>query len=111
MVRRFSRHFVARWAERMGTLPFLDDVNTLILEGQQIHRQRILYGLRDGTLVRHTILAEYWNARVGVIIRVDDHTGTAVTVITPRETDNGNTDDRPSGNSARARRSSSARTG
>lgn len=86
-VRHFSKHFVQRWGERVGGYPCLDQVNEAIASGQQIRRQADLWRRIDGALVPHRLLAEFWNHRLGLIIRIDEMTGTAITVIVPEQGD------------------------
>jgi hypothetical protein len=83
-VLRFSRHFVARWAERKKSLPSLEEVNGILARSLRIVKQRILWErVADGVMVRHPELSHYWCHAAGVILLVDDRSGTAVTVITP----------------------------
>jgi hypothetical protein len=83
-VLRFSKHFVARWAERKGSLPSLEEVNAILADSLRILRQEALWKrVADGVLARHRQLSHYWCHAAGVILLVDDHAGMAVTVITP----------------------------
>jgi hypothetical protein len=80
---RFSKHFVARWAERKGSLPCIDDVNAILAGSLRIIKQRSLWESVGGVMIRHNEVSHYWCHSAGVILLVDDQTGTAVTVITP----------------------------
>lgn len=94
IIRKFTKHFAQRWAERVGGWPCLDEVNRIVREGQRLRGQQTLYRKGgDGTLTERVILEEYWNNREGLIIRIDADCATAVTVITPERTGNGNKTD------------------
>jgi len=81
---RFSRHFVARWVLRKGGFPSIEEVNAILARSLRIIKQRSLWErVADGVMIRHAELSHYWCHAAGVILLVDDRTGTAVTVITP----------------------------
>lgn len=83
-VRRFTRHFVQRWAERMGGLPSIEEVNALLLGSLRIIKQEVLYRRTpSGAMVRHKGLSHYWSDAAGMIVLVDDYQGIAITVVTP----------------------------
>jgi hypothetical protein len=83
-VRRFSKHFVHRWAERKGGLPSIEEVNDILRNSLCIMKQELLWRQVDkGVMVRHQELSHYWSHRAGVILLVDDYQGIAVTLITP----------------------------
>ena len=83
-VLRFSRHFVQRWAERKGGLPSIEEVNDILARSLRVIKQRSLWErVADGVMIRHGELSHYWCHAAGVILLVDDRTGTAVTIITP----------------------------
>ena len=83
IVSRLSRHFVQRWTQRVGAAPSVEGVNRIIAESCQIRDQdRFVKEVGGGTKVIIQ-LAEYWYHRGGMIIKVDERDGTAVTVITP----------------------------
>ncbi|MCE5242475.1 MAG: hypothetical protein ABFD98_15755 [Syntrophobacteraceae bacterium] len=67
-------------------MPSIDGLNRILLESFQIQKQKRLWRpARGGGLVPYWLLSVFWNHRVGIIIKVDEYTGTAVTVITPNE--------------------------
>lgn len=83
-VRKLSEHFIKRWTERVGAAPTVQGVNRIIDRSHKLCGQKRLYEMRDGVgLVPHTRLASYWCHRSAMILRIDEWTGTAVTVITP----------------------------
>jgi len=83
-VSRFDRHFVQRWAERMGGLPDIEQVNAVLAGSLRIIRQEVLYKqCASGCLVRHETLSHYWNHAAGIILLVNDHQGKAITLLTP----------------------------
>ena len=83
VVTALTPHFVARWRERVGSEPSIDQVNRMIGEGLKIRRQILVYRLRRGIYEPYKMLAEYWVYRMGIIIKVDEDWQGAVTVITP----------------------------
>jgi hypothetical protein len=81
---RFSRHFVQRWGERIGGLPSIEEINEIIAGSLRIIKQRSLWERVAGNvMIKHGSLSHYWCHRAGLILLVDEHTRTAVTVITP----------------------------
>ena len=78
-----SQHFVKRWRQRVGAIPTVAGVNRILASAQQTRRQEKLFApdhVRGLRLFK--LLAEYWNPRAGVIIRVDEDNRRAVTVFT-----------------------------
>jgi hypothetical protein len=83
-VRQLSRHFVQRWTERVGAAPTLAGVNRILDASHKICGQKRLYEMVDGIGLRPCMqLAEYWCHKSAMILRIDEWSGTAVTVITP----------------------------
>ena len=82
VVDRLTWHFIERWRERAGVPPSLEDVNRMIDERLKIRHQMTVYRLRRGGFEPYKMLAEYWNNRLGIIIKVDEDVACAVTVIT-----------------------------
>jgi hypothetical protein len=73
---------VAHWVVWRGNFPSTDEVNALIASGQQIRPQlELLRVAEDGTRKPYTLLAEFCNFEERVIIRVDERSATAVTLI------------------------------
>jgi hypothetical protein len=81
IVRSFTHHFVERFVCWRGEMPSIEAVNGLIESGQQLRPQVELFQRTPEGLRRFTILAEYWNDEAGVILRVDESSETAVTLI------------------------------
>ncbi len=81
-MRTFSRHFVQRWMQWCGEMPCIEAVNKIIDAAQQLRPQVTLLQPRlDGTMRQYILLAEFWNDEEGVIVRVDEMTAKAVTLI------------------------------
>lgn len=81
-VRTFSRHFVERWMQWCGDSPCIEVVNKIIDAAQQLRPQMSLLQERsNGTFRQYTLLAEFWNDEEGVIVRVDEMSAKAVTLI------------------------------
>lgn len=81
---RFSKHFVHQWVERMGALPSIEEINTVLTGSLRILKQRTVYGIKqDGTRRKHRELSHFWNHNTGCILLVDELAGTVVTVLTP----------------------------
>jgi len=82
LVRTFTRHFVKMWCQWRGGFPDIEEVNRLISEGQQLRPQLLLFKrMPDGTYRDYMLLAEHWNNEAGVVMRIDEANGTAVTII------------------------------
>ncbi|MEN6439451.1 MAG: hypothetical protein ABFD97_12830 [Syntrophobacter sp.] len=83
VVRQLSRHFVQRWTQRVGAAPSVEGVNRIIEKSSQIRDQDRF--IKEVAGQRRVIiqLAEYWYHPGGLIIKVDERNGMAVTVITP----------------------------
>ena len=93
-VLRFSRHFVQRWAERMGGLPDIETVNAMMAASLLIIKQKVLYERPPtGPLIKHEALSHYWNDPAGMILLIDDNHGIAVTILTPDMKDKYRTED------------------
>ena len=81
-VRTFSRHFVQRWVAWCGEMPCIEAVNKIVDAAQQLRPQiNLLQERPNGTHRQYTLLAEFWNDEEGVIVRVDEKTAKAVTLI------------------------------
>ncbi|MCE5242899.1 MAG: hypothetical protein LLF99_06845 [Desulfobacteraceae bacterium] len=81
---RLSRHFVERWTQRVGAAPTVDGVNRIIQSSSQIrHRKRLWEDCPGGGLRPFIQLAEFLYRPSGIIIKVDQRSGVAVTVIAP----------------------------
>ncbi len=83
VILRLRRHFVERWMQRLGDIPSLEDVNRCVAQGQVIRRQQTLFRSDRGRLVKWKMLCEVWNHEAGIILRIDEDHGAAVTVIVP----------------------------
>jgi hypothetical protein len=65
-----------------GDSPSIEAVNKIVDAAQQLRPQMSLLQERpNGTLRQYTLLAEFWNDEQGVIVRVDEMTAKAVTLI------------------------------
>jgi hypothetical protein len=83
-VLKFSRHFVAQWAERVGGFPCIEGVNEILGRGMRIIKQERLFRRHnDGTMVSHKELSHFWCHADGMILLIDELNGIAVTVLTP----------------------------
>lgn len=83
IVAYLGRHFIERWEERVGGFaPSLDMVNQMLNDSVRLRGQRTLYRRSGETFVPHKLLAEFFIARFGLIIKVDEDIHCAVTVIT-----------------------------
>lgn len=84
-VRRLSRHFRERWIERMGAATTVENLNRMCRAGVRIrYQQDLLKPVRSGLKKPYVILAEYWLCDQSAIIFVDERNGVAVTLITPK---------------------------
>lgn len=82
IVRSFSMHFVQRYMSWRKEMPSIEAVNALIEGGQQLRPQiKLIQELSDGTSRPYLLLAEYWNHEAGVVLRIDESLGKAVTLI------------------------------
>lgn len=75
---RLSKHFVDHWHDRVGGIPTVEDVQTIMREGVVVQRGR-QFALMDGTIF--TILGVYWNKNV--VVTIDELKGIAVSCYTP----------------------------
>ncbi|MHC1726528.1 MAG: hypothetical protein AB9866_11040 [Syntrophobacteraceae bacterium] len=83
-VRRLSDHFVGQWKTWIGATPTVKSVNDILAESTKLNGQRrVLVPQERGGTKPDKIIAQYWNHRIDVIIRIDTDDGTAVTIITP----------------------------
>lgn len=79
-----TRHFNERWKQFVGTVPSLEGLNEIVAESSKLRGNMNVFRHDGRGLVHVKLLAEYWNHRIGVIIKVDEQNGHAVTIITPR---------------------------
>jgi len=77
-----TRHFTKRWGERCGFIPTIEEINQTIGAATKIQTQMLVYRLRHGEYRAFKILAAYWHHPSGVIIKVDEESKSAVTVMT-----------------------------
>jgi len=85
-VTRLSQHFIERWKARVGAAPTVEGVNRIISGSLKIrHQKRLWETMHCGGIRPFVQLAEYWNHRIGIILKIDERDGTAVTVIAPLE--------------------------
>jgi hypothetical protein len=69
IVRRLSRHFVARWTERIGAAPSVEGVNRILDRSHKLCGQKRLYEMVDGIGLKPcTRLAEYWCHKSGMLM-------------------------------------------
>lgn len=77
---KLSKHFRERWKERVKKpIPTPKEIEEMIDGALFLQRCRDLFTARG---IRQRILAAYWIADQGLIIKMDDKTCTAVTVMT-----------------------------
>jgi len=75
-----TKHFKERWEERVGgAAPEPEDVETMIADAIELQKFRNAYTPRGRRL---TILALYWVPERGVVVKVNEKTRQAVTVVT-----------------------------
>jgi hypothetical protein len=73
-----SKHFEERWRERMDGEPSPETVERIMREGVVVQRPGS-FVKGDGSIVRK--LGIYWDTALGVIVKVDELKGMAVTVL------------------------------
>jgi len=79
MTIKLSKHFSERWCERVKTpVPTDTELAGMINDALLLQRYRDVYTPR-GRAIR--ILALYWMVDDGVIVKIDERAGIAVTVI------------------------------
>ena len=77
---KLSVHFQERWKERVGKpLPTPEKMEELIDGALYLQRCRDLFTARG---LRRRILSVYWVTDQGLIIKLDEKLGVAVTVLT-----------------------------
>lgn len=76
-----TRHFLRRWTERVGGVePTAEEIARIIAESVKVQHGCVLY---TAAKVERRILACYWNAAWGVVLKVDHPRNRVVTVLTP----------------------------
>ena len=85
IVNSIGYHFRKRWQKRVRYLPIpcLESLNAFLTEGKKIRSQRndLVRVRKDGSSEPYKLLAEYWMPRFSLIVKVDEDTRKAVTVI------------------------------
>ena len=77
---KLSKHFRERWKERVKkSIPAAKEIEDMVDGAIFLQRCRDLFTARGN---RQRILAAYWITDQNIIIKLDEKTGTAVTVIT-----------------------------
>lgn len=76
---RLGKTFTERWKECFGTEPKKDKIEQIIREAIQVQQTRVLLRPDDGR--KHKQLAIFWSPRENVIFKVDEMTGTVVTML------------------------------
>lgn len=89
MVRYMTNHFCQRWKERIGGVPSIAGLNRMVAAGVPVRKQKTFYQRHFGLIRRVKLLAEIWNREVDIIIRMDQDSGTAVTVFRPKRVKSG----------------------
>ena len=75
---------MARWGQRMGGFPSIEDVNDILARSVCIIKQERLWRRQtDGRMVRHLELSHFWCHSDGMILLVDELNGIAVSILTP----------------------------
>lgn len=78
---KLSKHFIDRWEERVKKpLPTTEEIQGMVNDSLFLQRSRDFFTAR-GRPVK--ILALYWVVDENIILKVDEKTATAVTVLTP----------------------------
>ena len=76
---KLSKHFRERWKERVKKpIPTVKEIEEMIDGALFLQRCKDLFTARG---IRQRILAMYWITDQGIIIKMDEKTGTAVTVM------------------------------
>ena len=77
---KISKHFRDRWKARVKKpIPTSEEIAEMIDGALFLQRCKDLFTARG---IRQRILAMYWITDQGIIIKLDEKTGTAVTVMT-----------------------------
>jgi len=76
---RLSKTFEERWKEAFGAEPKKEKVRQIIREAVQVQQTRALLRADDGTPYKQ--LAIFWSPRENMILKVDEMTGTVVTML------------------------------
>lgn len=77
---KLSKHFRERWKERVKKpIPAAKEIEDMIDGALFLQRCRDLFTARG---IRQRILAVYWITDQGLIIKIDEKAGVAVTVLT-----------------------------
>ena len=75
-----TKHFREQWVDRVGgTVPGPETIGRLIDECVFCQKQRDLFTPRG---VPYRVLAVYWHPELNLVIKVDQASGRAVTVLT-----------------------------
>jgi len=82
---KLSKHFLERWRERVRRkAPEASEVEEMINDAVYLQRCRDFFTPRG---VRVRVLGLYWVPHENLILKVDDKSNMAVTVLTPDNTD------------------------
>lgn len=85
MKMKLSKHFLERWRERVRRkAPEASEVEEMINDAVYLQRCRDFFTPRG---VRVRVLGLYWVPHENLILKVDDKSNMAVTVLTPDTTD------------------------
>jgi len=77
---KISKHFCDRWQERVKRpVPTAKEIGDMVNEAVLLQRYRDVFTPRGR---RITILALYWSVDESLILKVDEKSGVAVTVLT-----------------------------
>ncbi len=77
---KLSKHFRNRWKERVKKpIPTPKEIEEMVDGALFLQRCKDLFTARG---IRQRILAMYWITDQGIILKLDEKTGTAVTVLT-----------------------------
>lgn len=86
---RLSKHFMEKWRERLGTEPDPRAVMDIIRDPGTVIVQRCRNLQMPATGEHYRQAAIYWNAALGMVLKVDEFRGVAITVLVSRN-HNGN---------------------
>jgi len=75
-----SQHFIDNWMERVGTVPTVETVASVLRKCIVVQKGRVVYN-RCGR--RTNILAIFWSHELGVILTADHIRRRMVSVMTP----------------------------
>jgi len=78
---KLSQHFLDRWRERVKRpVPDSAEVENMVNEGIYLQRCRDFFTPRG---IRVRIMGLYWVPHENLVLKIDDKTNKAVTVLTP----------------------------